>query len=178
MALEKTLTLGRSLKQRGQGAVEAMVALPVFLILVCVIFQVFFLGIAKFQLHYAAFCAARIGAVNNADKTIMEHAIKKILTNSPGLSSFPEANIEIEILNPEINTKDTISLNSPSAKETLKVQVQWNYPLIVPLADKLLHQNSLLLVPGKPSILLKASWAMPMIRPLVEVEGDAIQPQK
>jgi len=177
MALAKTLNSGPPLNQRGQGAVEAMLALPVFLILTCLVFQLFFLSIAQIQLQYAAFYAARVGAVNASDTAEMRSTVKRILAISPGLVSLPERSYEVEILGTGENDEGVSEASPEPVPKTLKVRVHWNYPLIIPFADTLLHKTNLLPIPGRPSVHLQASWAMTMFSLIPEDESNAGNPQ-
>jgi hypothetical protein len=177
MALAKTLNSGTSLKQRGQGAVEAILALPVFLTLVCIIFQLFFLGMAQIQLQYAAFYAARVGVVNASDKISMTRAVKRILARSPGLVSLPDGSYEVEILGSGGNDDERSETTVKPLNETLKVRVHWHYPLIVPLTDIFPNKNNLFLIPGRPSVHLQASWAMTMFRSIPEDKSNGKSPQ-
>jgi len=161
MAHKKNLNSRPPLKQRGQGAVEAMLALPVFLTLVCIIFQLFFLGIAQVQLRYAAFYAARVGAVKGGDPKEMKQVITTILGRFPGVLPCSPDHLKIEILDSR-EDRDERDDSLPSVKETLKVRVHWHYPLIVPLADTFHFRNILFPVPGRPTVHLQASWAMTM----------------
>jgi len=160
MALAKAFKSGSPLQMRGQGAVEAILSLPVFLILVCVVSQLFFLGIAQMQLQYAAFCAVRVGAVNAADKAKMMQTVKKILSGSPGLTTLPEGSFDVEILDRERSGKRANSPETGTLDETLKVRVHWNYPLIVPFVDRLPKRKNLYPSLERPFIHLNASWAM------------------
>lgn len=169
MALTLTLYSGRPRKKRGQGAIEAILALPVFLILICLIFQLFFLGIAQIQLQYAAFYAARCGAVTNADEVEMKRTVKRILAGSPGLRSIPDRSFEVEILNTWREKGKYLDTTPETRNKPLMVCVHWHYPLIVPFADKLIQVKSAFIFQGKPSIHLKASWATAMFE---QIPGD------
>ena len=170
MALAKTINSGPPLNQRGQGAVEAILALPVFLTLVCLVFQLFFLGMAQIQLQYAAFYAARIGAVRGADLNMMKETVTSILGRSPGLLSISRDHVEIEIIDSLENEgeKTGASVERP-ADTPLMVRVHWHYPLTMPLADALSRKNNIFPVLGRPSVHLKASWATTMFG---SISGD------
>lgn len=160
MAFIRTLKQGPPRKQGGQGAVEAVVALPVFLFLVCLVFQLFLLGLAQVQLQYAAFYAARVGVVHSSDKKEMEQAVGKIVTPLTGIFSLPEGSFRVEILRTG-ERKEAKKWNLVKGKDTLKVQVHWQYPLTIPIADVILKTRSQLLDPRKPYLHLRASWVMP-----------------
>jgi hypothetical protein len=173
MALAKTLNSRPPLNQRGQGAVEAILALPVFLIFVCLVFQLFFLGMAQMQLHYAAFYAARVGAVNASDMVEMRRTVKRILAGSPGLGSLSDRSFEVEILGTGENDEEVSGASPEPVAKALKVRVHWHYPLIMPLADIILLRKSPFPVPGRPSVHLQASWVMPMTGSIPEDESNA-----
>ncbi len=177
MARAKTINSGPPHHQRGQGAVEAMLALPVFLVLVCLVFQLFFLGLAQIQLQYAAFYAARVGVVHNADQSEMKRAVKRILGRSPGLLSMSRDHFEIEIIDSQEKHSEKAGASEPSAAGPLKVRVHWHYPLIVPLADTFPHRNNLFPVADRPSVHLQASWAMTMFGSISGEESNAKNPQ-
>jgi hypothetical protein len=177
MALAKTLNSGPPLNQRGQGAVEAILALPVFLVFVCLIFQLFFLGMAQIQLQYAAFYAARVGAVHGADQNEMKRTVTKILGQSQELLSLPRDHIEIEIMDFQEKRGEGTGGSKPPATAPLKVRVHWHYPLFIPLADTFLNKNILLPDSGRPSLHLQASWTMTMFGSILGIENNAKSPQ-
>jgi len=177
MARAKTINSGPPHHQRGQGAVEAMLALPVFLTLVCLVFQLFFLGLAQIQLQYAAFYAARVGAVHGGDTNEMKRAVTRILSRSPGLLSMSRDHLEIEIIDSQEKRGEKTGGSEPPAAGPLKVRVHWRYPLTIPLADAFSQKNNLFPVPGRPSVHLQASWAMTMFGSISEDESNANNPQ-
>jgi len=65
------------LKQKGQSMTEFIIVLPVLIILILGGFQIALLYHAKITLNYAAFLAARSGAVANAHMGIMENALAR-----------------------------------------------------------------------------------------------------
>ena len=163
MAFVKIKKSGPPRYARGQGVVEAMVALPVFLVLACLIFQLFFVAIARTQLQYATFYAARAGAVHGGDIRVMEKTARRILAASPGFSPLTPNSLRIEIIDGE--TSATAS-QSPKANQAatpfpLSIRVHWDYPLTIPLASSLvanLHKAGTF-SPGL-TIPLQASWTM------------------
>jgi hypothetical protein len=116
------------------------------------------------QLQYAAFYAARSGAVSGADEAVMKRTVKRILGTSQGLVSLPEGSVEVEILSAGHEEKNFIETQPRAYEQPLMVRVHWHHPLIVPFADKLMHQKSKLLLLGRPTIHLKASWATAMFK--------------
>jgi len=179
MALTKTLNFGPPLNQRGQGAVEAILALPVFLILVCLTFQLFFLGMAQIQLQYAAFYAARVGAVHGADLNEMKQAVRRILTRSPGQLSMSREHLEVEIIDSLEKSREKAGpLVEQESVAPLMVRVHWHYPLVVPFADIFSRKTKLFPAPGRPGVHLQASWAMTMFGSISGDESDAKNPQR
>jgi len=178
MAIAKTINSGPPLNQRGQGAVEAILALPVFLTLVCLVFQLFFLGIAQIQLQYAAFYAARVGAVHGADLNRMKQTVTSILARSPGLLSISRDQFEIEIIDALENEREN---SGPSVEQPadipLMVRVHWHYPLTIPIADAFSRKNNKFSILGRPSVHLKASWAMTMFGSISGDQSNAKSPQ-
>ncbi len=161
MAFVKTGKPGPPQHTRGQGVVEAMVALPVFLVLACLIFQLFFLAIARIQLQYATFYAARAGAVHGGDINVMEKTARRILAVSPGFSPLIPNSLRIEIIESEMSAATSKSPKADRAADPfpLSIQVQWDYPLTIPLASSLvtnLHKAGTF-SPGL-TIPLQASW--------------------
>jgi hypothetical protein len=176
MALVKTTKIGPPRHSRGQGVIEAIVALPVFLVLVCLTFQIFFLAIARVQLQYAAFYAARAGIVHDGDIRIMEDTASRILAVSPALSSFRRGSLKVSLTYPEApedyqsNSRPNTQSNprSDSSKKLepnriLTVHLTWEYPLILPLANRLLGKpNALGFLAPVSTVPLQASWTMGM----------------
>ncbi len=79
----------------GQAMVEFIIILPVMLLLVLGILQFAFIYKAKITLNYAAFEAARAGAVNNARQFAMQNAMARALapiyTNDDTVAEFKQA---------------------------------------------------------------------------------------
>ena len=158
MASMKTL-FSRPPHPRGQGAVEAIVTLPVFLILVWILFQIFFLGLAQVQLRYAAFCAARVGAVRDGDIKEMKAVAGKVLSGTPGAMLFSAGSYRVEELDLS-NKKNGGDKNDPEVPfEFLRIRVHWDYPLFLPFLDTLWAKVTPERFPGKtPKVPLHASW--------------------
>lgn len=140
---------------------EAVVSLPVFLLLACVLFQLFFLGLAQVQLQYAAFCGARAGVVHQADRTIIEKAVSRVMNGPFLLTPLRKGSFEVGI-SPNAG-KDTARRVSQTPDPELVVDVRWNYPLIIPFADNIVNR----FLPrvyglGCPGVQLKATWTLPM----------------
>jgi hypothetical protein len=163
MAFVKIEKSGPPRHTRGQGVVEAMVALPVFLVLACLVFQIFFLAIARTQLQYAAFYAARAGAVHGGDIRVMEKTARRILAASPGFSPLTPNSLQIEIIDGETSAAAS---QSPKADHVagpspLSIRVHWDYPLTIPLASSLIanfHKAGTF--SPRLTIPLQASWTM------------------
>lgn len=162
------------LYQRGQGTVEAILALPVFLVLICLTFQLFFLGMAQIQLQYAAFYAARVGAVTAVDKNAMKKTVGRILSKLPLVTSFSSETIDLEILGPEDTYEKENQSNTLALDKTLKIRISWDYPLIIPFADLLASKKTApFALMKRPSIRLHASWAMVNFESTVEQKKNA-----
>jgi hypothetical protein len=163
---------------RGQGAVEAIVALPVFLLLVCILLQLFVLALAQVQLRYAAFCAARVGAVRNADIKEMKDAVGKVLSRTPGFipgSAGAYWVEKIDLLSERDRKNENDSKRSP---ELLKIRVHWNYPLSVPFLDTLwagIHSDRFF--QRTATVPLNASWTTIMFEEIPEKTDDKKHPR-
>lgn len=120
-------------RQRGQGMVEAIVTIPVFLLLVFGLFQLFLISIAQVQLVYAAFCAARVGSVRNADIQEMEAAAKRVLFGPASIIPGVAAACRVEKLLPVQSPPDKPGRLSKEPVEIIKIRVYWDYPLSVPV---------------------------------------------
>jgi hypothetical protein len=138
-------------------------------------FQIFFLAIARVQLQYAAFYAARAGAVHGGDIQIMEDTASRILAVSPSLSSFRPGSLKVNVTDPGVqeisrsNTSDNFETGMP-----LTVHLTWEYPLILPLANRLFGKsNSIGLTIPVSTVQLQASWTMEMLgRPVKGKNND------
>jgi hypothetical protein len=166
VALLKTINSGMPFKQRGQGVAEAMITLPAFLILLCIICQLFLLGIAKARLQYAAFYAARVGAVNSKSKKLMKQAVDRILNSGLVSTSALNASIKVEIIDPDSKDGNESDSLSPTDLKSLRVRIHWHYPLTIPLADVLIPGTNVSPLTGKRSIHLQASWMLTIFGPI------------
>ena len=164
MAPVQTRQTGPTLSTRGQGVIEALVALPVFLVLICLTFQIFFIAIAKVQLQYAAFYAARAGSVHGGDIQVMEKTASRILAVSPGLSSFQPGALKVKTTGTARQKKSVPPTSEePAPSGPLTVELTWEYPLILPLANRLLGRaNGIGLLQPVSTIPLQASWTTEM----------------
>jgi hypothetical protein len=63
----------------GATMIEFVVVAPIALLLILCLIQTGFLLVAKIELNHAAFMGARIGAMNNADKSKITDAVYKVL---------------------------------------------------------------------------------------------------
>lgn len=136
--------------------VEAIIALPAFLLLSTFVLQLALLGADLFLLQYAAFCAARVGAVRGADPGPMKDAASRVLRAAPGCRSFPGPGFTLELL-PEPEAGPAPS--SPArAAAPLRARLAWDCPLVVPVAGPLLGgwwgRGAWL----RPVFPLQASW--------------------
>lgn len=113
--------------------VEAIVTLPVFLLLVFGLFQLFLISIAQVQLVYAAFCAARVGSVRNADIQEMEAAAKRVLFGPASIISGVAGACRVEKSDPVHFPVEKPRGFSEEPVEIIKIRVHWDYPLSVPV---------------------------------------------
>ncbi len=88
----RTLTRPRHGLNSGQAMVEYVIILPVLMLLVLGIFQFALIYQAKITLNYAAFEAARAGALNNASQDAMQKAFVRsmaaLYTHRPGVTAL------------------------------------------------------------------------------------------
>ena len=175
MASIKT-PVSRPAHPRGQGAVEAIVTLPVFLILVWILFQVFFLALAQVQLRYAAFCAARVGAVRDGDTKEMKAAAGKVLSGTPGFMLFSVGSYRVEKLDLSNENKGENNNSPEPPLELLKIRVHWDYPLSVPFLGTLWAGIKSGRFPGKTTTVpLHASWTTIKFGKIQEKTNDKKQ---
>jgi hypothetical protein len=159
MAPKQTKTFGPPSHRRGQGTVEAIVVFPVFLLLTCILVQLFLLAIGQVQLRYAAFCAARVGAVREADIDEMHNAVGKILSRTTFFMSASTSPYRVEKLEPLNNKYQNTGQISEQSQEILKILVHWDYPLSVPIVNTLFARIfSLRSLNKTPTVPLQASW--------------------
>ncbi len=167
-------------RQRGQGLVEAVIVLPVFGLFLLGIFQGILLYRAKTTLDYAAFMAARSGAMNFAQKNAMidglAHGLMPLYAHQTGggavVAAYAKAKADIQlgqsaaitIISPTkaaftdwqeaqydgvaaipndslpfrgsaIGAKSHMTVQDANL---LKIKVTYQYPLIVPVIDRLI----------------------------------------
>ncbi|MEK7867127.1 MAG: TadE/TadG family type IV pilus assembly protein [Planctomycetota bacterium] len=63
----------------GQAVVEAAITLPIFLFLLCGIFELSYMFVVQAMVDYSAYCAARSGIVRNGDTDMMKWAAAQAL---------------------------------------------------------------------------------------------------
>ncbi len=102
---------------RGQAMVEFLIIIPVLILLIFGAFQATLIYSAKSGLNYAAFQAARLGAVNNAQYESMRRGLLRGMY--PMFSQYPEATrmekTAEEVDNFVLITRISPALNSFSA---------------------------------------------------------------
>ncbi len=165
MVCLKPITGCHPSRDRGQGVVEAIVVLPAFLILFSTLFQLFLLAMGQVYLSYAVFCAARTGAVRNADLDQMTAAAGLILRAFPGNIRSGEDRLKLEILPPAPGDEDHISDKRIHRDhlEILQVRAHWDFPLIIPLAGRMISGAVGSRKPGRhPTLSLSSTWSMPL----------------
>lgn len=148
MALRTNTQRHNRPSERGQGAVEALITLPVFLVLSAVLLQTALLCMGQILLHYAVFCAARTGAVTGGSLSEMTDAAGAILFPASGVALPGDHSFKVDVLNRD---------------ELLQVRVTWNYPLVVPFVRTILKGVNPPAPSGSDSTIpLSASWTLPM----------------
>jgi len=148
-----------SASECGQGAIEALVVLPVLLLTATLMIQVALIGMGKIMLQYSAFSAARTGEVNDFNLDEMTKTAERILASVPGTLSSGTAVCKVTIAT--VKSDDEREHGPGDVKRVLPIQVRvaWDFPLIVPLAGKILQKNPLKRsVTGYRKIKLTASW--------------------
>jgi len=148
-----------SFSEGGQGAVETILALPVLLTFITAILQIALIGMAQILLQYAAYSAARTGLVQNFDLKEMKAAVGRILVTLPGITSFSGHSFDIQIA--ILESEDSSSTKGKTAKkpELIQIIVNWDFPMIVPLAGKIFSRNPFKrTITGYPTVELTASW--------------------
>ncbi|MBI2901164.1 MAG: pilus assembly protein [Planctomycetes bacterium] len=65
--------------EEGQAVVEAAITLPIFLFLLCGIFELSYMFVVQAMVDYSAYCAARCGIVRNGDTEMMKWAAAQAL---------------------------------------------------------------------------------------------------
>ncbi len=148
-------------REEGQAAIEAMVALPAFLLLCALLLQSALLGLGKVAVQYAAFSAARVGAVRGGEEKAMRPAARRVLGWVPGCQGFPGPDFTLQPTT--IPPSSPPPLPSPPsgrlpAPTLLRVDITWRFPLLVPLAGALMGgwrgEGSWF----RPSLPLRGSW--------------------
>ena len=164
---------------RGQGMVEAILTLPVFLILMFALIQLFLLSVAQVQIRYAAFCAARVGSVRNADVKEMEAAVGKVLFQAPGPLTIPKGSYRVEVLSHLKNGEEITGKNRNQSPELLKIRVHWNFPLLIPFLNApWVGLSSRHLTSGTGTVPLKASWTTVKFEKIPETTDGAEKSRK
>lgn len=73
--MKKSVSLGIRFKQAGAVAIEFIIAMPIFLILLFAILEVSYVYRAKSTLNTATFEAVRAGTLNNGSKSVMRNVL-------------------------------------------------------------------------------------------------------
>ena len=174
-------------RQRGQSLVEFCIVVPAFLFLILVTLQLVLIYRAKSTLDYAAFQAARAGAVTGVDPGKMRSALAfgltPLLATSPDAAGVAKAraNAELEtrlfseikviaptraaynahrerqadgrwaLPNDNLAFREGVVKAGVSVQDAnlLKIKVTYQFPLIVPFADRVIAGLSDLLTEGE-----------------------------
>ncbi len=150
-------------REKGQGAVESMLALPVFLLLSCLLIQSILLGVNQVLLQYAAFSAARVGAVRDGETASMKTAAFRVLRLAPGCGGFPGPDFTLETLASGKTGKTAAT--APDDQELLQLRITWRCPLLVPLAGPFLASWQGGWSWAHPTQPLRATWGITRERP-------------
>ena len=76
---------GRRNSERGQAQIEAVLTLPLMIFMVLGTIQLFMVLQARILAQYAAYSAARVGALSKGDCTAMSQAASLMLLPTPAL---------------------------------------------------------------------------------------------
>lgn len=144
------------MKRRGSMALEAVLVLPILIIIIFIIIQMTFVWTAHQMTLYAAYCGARAALVYNpADyagdggvvKRAAEHVLGWISFSHKGSSpiKLPTDSDDYELpASDDISDQVKVTIEEGGAGElpAVKVTVDFNYPLIVPLASILFVKDA------------------------------------
>ncbi|AJC46726.1 TadE family protein [Xanthomonas sacchari] len=161
--------------QRGQSLIEFCVVIPTFLFLVLVIFQFVLIYRTKTVLDYAAFQAARAGAVNGARKSDMADALAGGLTplfvQSPDVANVMLTKQKVRAIEVTVFSKiEVIAPTRAAFNEFRERQYDGRYALP---NDSLAFRNanvggSQVNVQDANILKIKVTYDMPLIVPFVD----------
>ncbi|MDQ1091452.1 Flp pilus assembly protein TadG [Xanthomonas sacchari] len=161
--------------QRGQSLIEFCVVVPTFLFLVLVIFQFVLIYRTKSVLDYAAFQAARAGAVNGARKNDMADALAGGLTplfvQSPDVANVLVTKQKIRYTEVQLFSRiEVIAPTRAAFNEFRERQYDGHYALP---NDSLAFRNanvggSQVNVQDANILKIKVTYNMPLIVPFVD----------
>ncbi|KAA8918972.1 MULTISPECIES: TadE family protein [Xanthomonas] len=161
--------------QRGQSLIEFCVVVPTFLFLVLVIFQFVLIYRTKTVLDYAAFQAARAGAVNGVRKNDMADALAGGLTplfaQSPDIANVMLTKQKIRYTEVQLFSKiEVIAPTRAAYNEFRERQYDGRYALP---NDSLAFRNanvggSQVNVQDANILKIKVTYNMPLIVPFVD----------
>lgn len=148
---------------KGQALVETAIVLPVYMLFLLCFMQLVMVMHAKFVVEYASFCAARAGVINRGDSKYMQEAaaiamsplysrvksIKDVKTTSKKMKSdicskknCPKHPIRVYLTNSPspVNKYKTAysTFDLSQTEKVLKVKLEYDYPMKLPVANKIL----------------------------------------
>lgn len=156
---------------------EAIVALPVFLLLFSVLFQLCLIAMGQIFLQYAVFCAARTGAVRHGDMDEMRAAAALVLRAFPGNIGNRTNRFELELMSSPSPDTDSDARSRRSRPESgiglLQIHGRWDFPLIVPMAAQIISGS----LAGSrlsrgPTLPLQSAWSLPLVTPTGETKEE------
>lgn len=114
------------MNNRGQAIVEYIIILPVFIIIFASILQFSLILIENLIVKYASFCAARTAIVSDDTEEIEKSAMMVLSAIERSYSLKHDLNLNIRKIKSEKGLNDYVI-----------VHVNYRFPLIVPVANKL-----------------------------------------
>lgn len=159
-------------EQEGVAAVETILIIMVFLMLVFGLIQLSLVFNAKLMANYAAFCACRAGIVHNADADKMKQAAQIALApiyqksnlnlqnlTSMDLSAIP---VNLEVIHrpwaqhffPEHQNRFTRTQELDAT--LLVIRVSHIYPLEIPLVGRIFHPSGYLKITSECAMRMQS----------------------
>ncbi len=179
-------------RQSGQSLVEFCIVVPAFLFLILVTFQLVLIYRAKTTLDYAAFQAARAGAINGVDPTKMQSALAfgltPLLTTSPDAAGVARARVNAELETRVFANIEVIAPTRAAFNEFRERQYDGRYALP---NDSLAFRDdrvggSQVNVQDANLLKIKVTYKLPLIVPFADrviaglssllTEGESYQP--
>ena len=149
---------GPASSKNGVAMLEFAMVFPIYLMALLCFLQLVLIMHARFMLHYAAFLAARAGIVYNARMEDMEWAACAAIAPhfariqngknafnsgmSKAQTELSNGDFSVEIIEPAnaqstMFNGNTIATSFAAQNRNLRVRVNWNYPMYIPVANSL-----------------------------------------